>query len=155
MENHIRTLIGEIRNISGMLHARQVYNEKIKTLDPELAESIYNDIESKINKSILSTSLKLRRLITNDTNSYFGKEDTKTIISLFNHAAHIPFSESEKLYNTCTGIITIVTSLSMRPKTNGKDNNKKKKVAHVKGNPEVKIETECKNETTEVSKQEE
>ena len=35
MEEHIRTLIGEIRNISGMIHARQLYNDKVKEENSE------------------------------------------------------------------------------------------------------------------------
>ena len=122
MSEHLGMIIGEVRYISGINKMIQSYAGSI---DPAKMEAINATITSQIRKSILSTALKYKNLTTSVTNAYFAKNDAKTVIDLFNHAAKIPLYEQEKLETTCKGICAIISSLSMIPKA--------KKIAKVKG----------------------
>ena len=122
MSEHLGMIISEVRYISGINKITQAYAGSI---DPAKMEAINDTITSQVRKSILSTALKYKNLTTGATNAYFAKNDAKTVIDLFNHAAKIPLHEQEKLENTCKGICAIISSLSMISKT--------KKIAKVKG----------------------
>ena len=122
MSEHLGMIISEVRYISGINKITQAYAGSI---DPAKMEAVNATITNQVRKSILSTALKYKNLTTGATNAYFSKNDAKTVIDLFNHAAKIPLHEQEKLENTCKGICSIISSLTMIPKS--------KKIAKVKG----------------------
>ena len=115
-------IISEVRYITGVNKTIQLLNNSI---DSAKMEAISETIKSQLNKSILSTALKFRHLITNTTDAYFAREDAKTIINLFIHASKIPLNDQHNLENTCKGICSIIASLNMLSKT--------KRIARVKG----------------------
>lgn len=115
-------IIGEVRYISGINKAMQAYANSV---DPAKMEAINATVISQLRKSVLSTALRYKNLTSGVTNGFFGKNDAKTILDLFNHAAKIPLHEQEKLENTCKGICAIIGSLTMIPKP--------KKITKVKG----------------------
>lgn len=115
-------IIGEVRYISGINKMMQAYTGSI---DPAKMEAINATVTSQLRKSVLSTALRYKNLTSGVTNCFFGKDDAKTVLDLFNHAAKIPLYEQEKLENTCKGICAIISSLTMIPKP--------KKIAKVKG----------------------
>ena len=122
MSEHLGMIISEVRYISGINKMMQAYANSI---DPAKMEAINATIISQVRKSVLSTALRYKNLTSGVTNCFFGKDDAKTILDLFNHAAKIPLHEQSKLENTCKGISAIIGSLSVIPKT--------KKIAKVKG----------------------
>ena len=128
METGLSLIIGEVRYITGYNKTKQSMSSY---MDSAMFATVNAAVETHINKTILSTALKLRRLIFNDTNKYFAPSDAKTIIDLFNHAARIPLFEHEKLENTCSGILRIISSFNMI--------NKNKRAMHIKGDPKTII----------------
>lgn len=133
MEAGLSLIIGEVRYITGYNKTKQSMSSY---MDSAMFATVNTNVEAHINKTILSTALKLRRILFNDTNKYFAPPDAKTIIDLFNHAARIPLFEHEKLENTCSGILRIISSFNMI--------NKNKRAMHIKGDTKTTI-----NDTTE------
>lgn len=128
MEAGLNLIIGEVRYITGCnktKHSMRSY------MDSAMFATVNATLEAHINKTILSTALKLRRLLFNDANKYFAPSDAKTIIDLFNHAARIPLFEHEKFETTCSGILRIISSFNMINKT--------KRAMHIKGDPKTTI----------------
>ena len=135
MEAGLSLIIGEVRYITGYnktKHAMSSY------MDSAMFATVNTAIEAHINRSILSTALKIRRILFNDTNKYFAPSDAKTIIDLFNHAARIPLVEHEKLESTCSGILRIISSFNML--------NKNKRAMHIKGD----VKTVIKDATEDI-----
>lgn len=131
MSDNLGMLISEVRYITGINKMMQVYSDSI---DPAKMEAINATVISQVRKSILSTALKYKHLMTGDTNSYIAKDDAKTVIDLFNHAAKIPLHDQSKLENTCKGIGAIIASLKTIPKI--------KKIAKVKGDDKESTDEE-------------
>ena len=138
METGLNLIISEVRYITGYNKAKQSLGSHI---DAVTLDTVNTTIDAHINKSILSTALKLRRLIFNDKDKYFAQADAKTIIDLFNHAAKIPMFEQEKLESICSGIIRIISSFNML--------NKSKKPVHIKGDPKTTINDSAEKESEE------
>lgn len=128
MEAGLNLIIGEVRYITGCNKTKQSMRTYI---DSAMFATVSDTLDAQINKTILSTALKLRRLLFNDTNKYFAPTDAKTIIDLFNHAARIPLFEHEKFETTCSGILRIISSFNMINKT--------KRATHIKGDPKTTI----------------
>lgn len=122
MSDHLGLIISEVRYLTGI---NKMMNSYTDSVDPAKLEAINATITSQIRKSILSTALKYRQLTTGEKDVYIAKNNAQTIIDLFNHASRIPLHEQKKLENTCKGIGTIITSMTMIPKM--------KKVVKVKG----------------------
>ena len=128
MEAGLSLIIGEVRYITGCNKTKHSMNSY---MDSAMFATVNANFDAHINKTILSTALKLRRLLFNDTNKYFAPSDAKTIIDLFNHAARIPLFEHEKFESTCSGILRIISSFNMINKT--------KRATHIKGDPKTTI----------------
>ncbi len=128
MEAGLNLIIGEVRYITGCNKTKQSMRSY---MDSAMFATVSANFDAHINKTILSTALKLRRLLFNDTNKYFAPSDAKTIIDLFNHAARIPLFEHEKFESTCSGILRIISSFNMINKT--------KRAMHIKGDPKTAI----------------
>lgn len=124
LETGLGLILSEVRYITGYNKAKQLMSDYI---DRTTMESVNTSIDSQLNKSILSTALKLRRLIANDTNSYFSSADAKMVIGLFNHASRIHLTDYDKLETTCIGILRIISSLTMLSRN--------KHQAYIKGDP--------------------
>lgn len=124
LETGLGLILSEVRYITGYNKARQSMSAFI---DQPTMESINKTIDAQLNRSILSTALKLRRIIANDTNSYFSSADAKTVINLFNHASRIHLTDYDKLETTCVGILRIISSLTMLSRN--------KQQAYIKGDP--------------------
>ena len=128
MEAGLGLIISEVRYITGYNKTKQSMRSY---MDSAMFATVNTTVEAHINKTILSTALKLRRILFNDTNKYFAPSDAKTIIDLFNHAARIPLFEHEKLESTCSGILRIISSFNMI--------NKNKRAVHIKGDTKMVI----------------
>ena len=128
MEAGLGLIISEVRYITGYNKTKQSMRSY---MDSAMFATVNTTVEAHINKTILSTALKLRRILFNDTNKYFAPSDAKTIIDLFNHAARIPLFEHEKLESTCSGILRIISSFNMI--------NKNKRAVHIKGDTKTVI----------------
>ena len=128
MEAGLNLIIGEVRYITGCNKTKQSMRSYMESA---MFATVSATLDAQINKTILSTALKLRRLLFNDTNKYFAPTDAKTIIDLFNHAARIPLFEHEKFETTCSGILRIISSFNMINKT--------KRATHIKGDPKTTI----------------
>ena len=128
MEPGLGLVISTVRYITGYLKTKNIMNPHI---DSTTRNTVNTSIDTHINKTVLSTALKVRHLIFGDTNKCLAASDAKTIIDLFYHAARIPITEQEKLESACVGILRIISSLSMISKN--------KKPTHIKGDPKTTI----------------
>jgi hypothetical protein len=126
-ETELAFIISEVRYVTGVHKTLQLLG---KSIEPAKLNALTETINSQVNKSILSTALKFRRLTTKTTDSYFSKDTAKMVIDLFIHASRIPLTDQTSLENTCKGICNLLVSFPMYTKP--------KKVAKVKGDDSEK-----------------
>ena len=137
-ESELAFIISEVRYVTGVYKTLQLLG---KSVEPAKLNALTETINSQVNKSILSTALKFRRLTTKTTDSYFSRDTAKMIIDLFVHASRIPLTDQSNLENTCKGICNLLVSFPMHTKP--------KKVAKVKGDDSEKLTESANNSDSE------
>ena len=135
MDADISMLISSIRHLSGILDAKDIFANYEHNLSNKIGGNIKRDINKAINKMVVSTSLKVRKMNTNEKTAVFSKDIIKALTELFLHAARIPSNEYKTLLNSCQAIRTVILSATVSTI----DDNGNNKITHIKGEPDTEV----------------